>query len=156
MTALEPLASTAWWRLLLERLGRQAAQTAVPLFLAIGATGGRGDLTALSLALAGALVVTVVKGLLQALTDIHATEDSPLGWQLLDRAVPAFAGVFAGLWPTTVEGLTTFDLRATLFAAAGAAVTAVLAYFVTPPALVIAASNDDGSFTVTDLPDVDL
>jgi uncharacterized membrane protein HdeD (DUF308 family) len=110
------------------------------------------NLRTIGYGLAAAVGLTFVKGILQALTDIHATDTSPIGWQILDRAVPAFAGVFLGVWPATVEGLLTFDFRATAVMAGSAALAAVLAYFGAPAKFVIATRNGDGSFSISSLP----
>lgn len=150
---MSPLVTRLFWAQLLERLGRQAAQTAAPMLVLIVSSGGVVDVRTVGLAMAGVLAVTLVAAALRGLADVHATADTALGWQLLDRAVPAAAGVFAGLWPTTAEGLLVFDARSASVAAASAALLAVLAYFMTPPAILVPVSpSADGSFDVSTLP----
>ena len=131
-----PYVAASFWRLLLERLGRQAAQTAVPILAVLISAGGQVDVKTVGIALAGSLAVTLGKALFLAFVDVPPDGPAtPLAWRLLDRAVPAFAGVLAGLWPDSGLGLLSFNWTAALAAAGAAAVTAVIAVYATPPAL---------------------
>lgn len=134
------LATVSFWRVLAERTGRQAAQTAVPLLAAIVAAGGQVDVVNVSLALGMQVAVVAGKAAMQGLVDVRVAPDSALGWQLLDRAVPAAAGVYVGLWPVTGSGFATFDVRSASGAAGGAALTAVVTYFSNPPQFTHAAA----------------
>lgn len=129
------LATVPWWRSLLERLGRQAAGTAVPILAAVVAAGGDVSVETVAFGLAGTLAISLGKAALLAVADVQATTATALGWQLVDRAVPAAAGVLAGLWPVDAAGLADIDVRAALVAAGAAALLAVIGYWVTPPAL---------------------
>lgn len=128
------LVTVAFWRVLVEKVGRQAAQTAVPLLAVIAAGGGKIDVTTVGIGIGMQVAVVAGKAAIQGLVDLKATPDSALGWQLLDRCVPAFAGVYAGAWPITGQGFADFDLRAVTVAACAAAATAALTYFTNPPA----------------------
>ena len=134
MTTPSPLATAGFWRLLAERLGRQAAQTAVPILATLVAAGGQVDVKTVGIALAGSLGVTVVKSAFLYLADFEVPADAPFVWQLVDRAVPAAFGVLAGLWPVSADGLLNFQWQPALYAAGAAAVTAILSVYVTPPA----------------------
>lgn len=135
MSAVSILVTVSWWRMLLERLGRQAAQTIVPVLAAVVSQGGTIQPKTVILGLAGALAVTLGKALLLSILDVAPSGTESLTWRLVDRAVPAFAGVFAGIWPNAWAGLGAFDWTSTLYAAISAAGVAVLAVWVTPPAL---------------------
>ena len=137
----EPLVTVGWWTLLLERLGRQAAQTAVPILATVVSATGRVDIAAVSTALFGALVVTFLKTVLQELVDVTVDPTAPLWVQFLDRAVPAAAGVFLGLGFVDFQSLMTIDWASAGYAALAAAVTALLAVYVTPPGAAIAAAR---------------
>lgn len=123
------LATSSFWRDLLERAGRQAAQTALPIVVAVSAAGGL-NLKAVAVAIAGAVVLTVVK----ALATVNVTPGETWYWVLLDRAVPAAAGTVLGMWPVDAFDIDKVDWSAVGWAAASAAVVALLAYYVTPPA----------------------
>lgn len=135
MQLTSALRSSEYWRDLLERIGRQAAQTALPIVMVVG-VGQTVDIKAAVLAVLVAVVVTVLK----ALVGLKVDPGEALGWQLLDRAVPAAAGVVLGFVPVDATGLLTIDWTSVVVAALGAAVTAVLAYYVTPPSSVVAAN----------------
>lgn len=122
------LDTSSFWRQLLERAGRQAAQTALPIVAAVGAAGVI-NVTAVVVAVVVAVLVTVLK----ALAGVAATPDEPLLWQLLDRAVPAAAGTLLGFVPVDLANIEGVDWSAVGFAAVSAAVVAMLAYYVTPP-----------------------
>lgn len=135
MSMPAPLVTVAWWRVLLERLGRQAAQTAVPILAAVVAATGHVDVRATVLALLGAEAVTVLTTTVRYLADVHPAPDAPLGVQVLDRAVPAAAGVLAGLPVASWADIIAVDWAEAGWAALAAGVTAVIAVYVTPPAL---------------------
>ena len=97
MSVPAPLVTVAWWRLLLERLGRQAAQTAVPILATIVSATGRVDVQAVGVALFGALAVTVLTTAARELASITVDPSAALWVQVLDRAVPAAAGVVVGV-----------------------------------------------------------
>jgi hypothetical protein len=131
---MDPLTCWPWWRDLAERLGRQALQTAVPIIVAVVSARGRVDVAATLVTLGGALAVTAVKGLLQAVAGVVPPDGASLHVTLLDRAVPAFAGVLLGFMPTDWCGLLTLHWRDAFTAAVSAAVLAVISAYVTPPA----------------------
>ena len=135
MTTPSPYATASFWRLLLERLGRQAAQTIVPILVVLVSSGGQMDLRTVGLALVGSLAVTLGKSFFLALIEVTDGPDTPLVWRLIDRAVPAFAGVYAGLWPNEGSGFLTIHWAASLTAAGTAAILAVVAVYATPPAV---------------------
>lgn len=146
------LATVSFWRVLADKLGRQAAQTAAPILAAVVAAGGSIDVRTVTIGLAGTLLVTLVKGAVQYIADAQVTPGAPLPWQWLDRAAPAAAGVIAGLLPADWRGLIDLDWRAAAVAAGSAAALAVLALYVTPPAFT-AGRTEDGAYVVTSLPD---
>jgi hypothetical protein len=135
MSSPVPLVTVAWWRVLLERLGRQAAQTAVPILAAVVASTGHVDPVATVWALGGALAVTVVTTTVRYLADVHPDATAPFLVQVLDRAVPAAFGVLAGLPLASWSDLVSVDWTQALYAAGAAAVTAILAVYVTPPSM---------------------
>ena len=122
------LTTGAFWRDLLERVGRQLAQTALPIVAAVGAAG-RIDVKNVVVALAGAALLTILK----ALATVKFTPGEDAVSALLDRAVPAAAGTVLGMLGLDVFDVTSVDWSAALWAAAAAAVIAMLAYYVTPP-----------------------
>lgn len=141
MSTPEPLVTVGWWTLLFERLGRQAAQTAVPILATVVSATGRVDVAAVSTALFGALVVTFFKTIAQELAAVTVDPAAPFWVQVLDRAVPAAAGVFVGLGFVDFQSLLTVDWASTGYAALAAAVTALLAVYVTPPGAALAAAR---------------
>lgn len=128
------LTTIPWWRELLDKLGRQAVQTAYPILGAVVASGGQIDVLVVLVGLAGALAVSLGKAGLLWVVELQVTEGSPLAWRLLDRAVPAAAGVLLGLWPAEWAGLLAVDWQAAVVAAVAAALLAVVGYWGTPPA----------------------
>lgn len=132
---MSTLGTLDYWRSLGERVARQVAQTALPIFLVV-ATGQTVDVKAGVVALVVAVVVTLLK----ALVGIQAAPGENLVWRLVDRAVPAAAGVLLGFVPVDLTGELSVDWKAAGLAALGAAVTAVLAYYVTPPSEVAVAN----------------
>lgn len=122
------LATGTFWRDLLERAGRQAAQTALPIVAAIGAAGTISP-QAVAVAIAGAVLFTVIK----ALVTIKYTPGEDVVSALLDRAVPAAAGTVLGMVPVDTFNILAVDWSAVFWAAGAAAVVAMLAYYVTPP-----------------------
>lgn len=145
------LADSVWWRIVLERLGRQFAQTALPLLALIVSAPGTFEPKAFVVATALALAVSLGLSILRELVAITPSADAALPWRLLDRAVPAAAGVLVGLWPVDAAGLLIFDWRNAAVAAGAASLSAALAYVVTPPAFVMAPLGEDGVPIVTDL-----
>lgn len=122
------LATAGFWRDLLERVGRQLAQTALPIVAAVGAAGSI-DVKPVFTALAGAAVLTVLK----ALVTVKYTPGEDALSALVDRAVPAAAGTALGMLSVDVLDIMGVDWSAVAWAAAAAAVIAMLAYYVTPP-----------------------
>lgn len=129
------LDSADYWRDLAERIGRQLAQTALPI-VAVAGLSGTVSLKAVAVPLLVAAAVT----LLNSLRKVVVQPGEAVVWQLLDRAVPAAAAVLLGFVPSA--GLVSVDWKAAAYAAGAAAVTAVLAYYVTPPASVARAVPD--------------
>lgn len=125
-----------WWRRLLERAGRQAAQVVVPI-IAAAQTGSGFPAQAVILAAALAVLLTILK----AFAGITATPGSPWPWQLLDRAVPAAAGTILGFVPVDAAGIISVDWARVFTAALSAALVAALAYYITPPTEKVAAGR---------------
>lgn len=123
------LTRSSFWVDLAERVGRQAAQVALPIVAVLG-TSGSLDVTTALVALGGAVALTILK----ALAGITVQPDEPLVWRLVDRAVPAAAGVLVGMIPLDLTSLAGVDWKAAGFAAVSAGLTAVIAYWMTPPA----------------------
>ena len=126
------IATTSFWRELLDRAGRQAAQVALPIVAAVSAAGGGLHPGEVAAVLGVAVAVTFLK----ALAGLSASPAEPLGWRLLDRALPAAAGVALGFIPVDLAGVGGVDWSAVGYAAGAAAVTSLLAYYVTPPSVV--------------------
>lgn len=122
------LATAAFWRDLLERAGRQAAQTVYPIVVGIATSGGQLDYTAVTVAVAVAIGVTILK----AIATVNVTPGESLPWQLVDRAVPAAAGVAAGAIPVDLMGLQNVSWSHVGWASLAAAGLAMLAMVVTP------------------------
>mgnify|MGYP000659127493 CR=1 FL=1 len=87
LTTTSVLADTAWWRLVVERLGRQFAQTALPLFAVITAAPGEFEPKAFAVAAVLALALSLGLSILRELVAITPSVDAALPWRLLDRAV---------------------------------------------------------------------
>jgi hypothetical protein len=134
MPTPDPLTNWPWWRDLGERLGRQALQTALPILAAVVAAQGRIAVAATLVVLGGALAVTLAKGFLYELAGVSAPTGAGLVVTLLDRAVPAFAGVLLGFMPADWFGLLAMHWQDAFTAALSAAVVAVVSAYVTPPA----------------------
>ena len=130
------LVTVAWWRVLGERLLRQAAQTAGPVLAAVVAAGGVVDLRSAVLGLAGVEAVTLAKATLQYLADVHFSPDDPWWVQVLDRAVPAAAGVLLGVPLATWADAVSTDWSAAGKAAGAAAVLALVMAYGAPGTLV--------------------
>ncbi len=137
----EPLVTVAWWRLVLERVARQTAQTAAPILAVIVTATGVLDAQTVLVALAGPIVVTLLKSLLIEVRQV--TVDPTATWwvQLLDRAVPAAAGVYAGFVPVDLRGLLIVNWVSVSWAALAAAVLALVSVYVAPPALAVQAAR---------------
>lgn len=125
------VATVPFWRELLERAGRQAAQAAIPVIAAIGTAQGGVDARAIAIVVLTAVAVTLLKGL----AGITLAVGESIGWELLDRAVPAMAGTMLGFVPVDAANILDIDWQRAGVAAVCAGVLAVLSYFVTPPAL---------------------
>src|SRR4051812_41061488 len=110
------LATGSFWRDLLERVGRQLAQTALPIVAAVGAAGSI-DVKPVFTALAGAAVLTILKALVTV--KYEPGEDALSA--LLDRAVPAAAGTALGMFSLDVFDVTLVDWSAVAWAAVAAA-----------------------------------
>lgn len=124
-----PLTARSYWRQLLDRAGRQTAQTIVPIIAATQTSG-----TIQWRAATTAVIVAASLSILKGIAGITAHPDSPWPWQLLDRAAPAAAGTIIGLIPVDLADLADLDWRRILIAATCAAAIAALAYWITPPA----------------------
>lgn len=149
LTTTSSLADASWWRIVVERLGRQFAQTALPLLAVITAAPGTFQPRAFVVSTALALALSLGLSILREVASITPAADAALAWRVLDRAAPAFAGVLLGLWPVDAVGLLTFEWRNALLAASAAAVQAAIAYVATPPAY--APVGDDGVPVITDV-----
>ncbi len=126
------LATPTFWRELLERAARQAAQTFAPIVAAVVGGGHPFDLAAVAIAVAGAVAVTVLK----ALSGIMLHPDEAWYWQLLDRAVPAVAGTALGFVPVSWTDIIHVQWTQVAYASLGAGVIALLSAYVAPPAAV--------------------
>ena len=133
------LADPAWWKAVLERVGRQLAQTVPPIVLAAGATHGTNDTRVALIAVGVAALVTLLK----AVAGVRVGADQPVYMQLLDRMAPAFAGTMLGFIPADFADLGSIDWRDVFLAALAAAATAFVAYYVTPPSNVVASATED-------------
>lgn len=148
LTTTSSLADSAWRRLVVERLGRQFAQTALPLLAVIVAAPGTFEPRAFVVSTGLALALSLGLSILREVAAITPATDAALAWRILDRAAPAFAGVLVGLWPVDAVGLLTFDWSSAFIAATAAAVQAAIAYVATPPAY--APVGADGVPVITD------
>lgn len=140
------LDTPGFWRDLGERLIRQLAQTALPIVLVVGVTT---TIDAKNLVLP--LLVTAGVTVLNALRHVAVTSGEGIGWQLLDRAVPAAAGVLLGFVPISATDLFTVDWKAAGFAAVAAAVSSVLAFYLAPPAAVAVAKAAAPDYSLDEL-----
>lgn len=123
------IVSLGWWRVALDRATRQALQTAVPV-LAVVAGTGQVEQHAL---LASLIIVatSAAVSLLKSMVDLKASTSAPLWVRYLERAVTAFAGTLAGY--LTSANLVTLDWSHSSVAALGAALVAVVTFYLTPP-----------------------
>lgn len=126
------------------RLWRQGYQTATPI-LAAALASGHVEAVALVVALATAEAVTLFKAVVVEATGWRAGADTAWGWQLADRALPAAAGVFAGLGVTTWQDLLTVDWQQAASLAVIAALIAVADRGINPPAVLAPSSGDDAA-----------
>lgn len=130
---MTPLITLDWWKDLLGRAARQAQQTAGPLLLQVFDSTGRLDLATVSVAVGGAAGVTFVKAVLLGLTGVQVTASDPLWVRLLDREVPAVAGVFAGVQFTDWAGFLHADWGQTTQKAILAGIIALVVTRLDPP-----------------------
>lgn len=129
----EPLVDSAWWLDFLQRLWRQGYQTALPILQAIVTQGaGTIDPQALAVAILGAEAVTLFKFVVFQLASVAPSNDSRAWVRILDRVVPAFAGVFAGVALADVSDFLAVDWTQTAYLAVVAAVLAAVAAKVDP------------------------
>lgn len=124
----------SFWRDLAERLARQAQQTAVPLLVALAAAAPARDriggvLLATAAAIGGALVLTTVT----TLTGLTVDRSAPVAAQIVERVLKASAGVLAGALPVEVAGWAAVDWTNMGWAAAVAALVALVAGEAAPP-----------------------
>ena len=126
------LVTVAWWRILLERLLRQAAQTAVPVLTPVVQAGGAVSLDAVLLGLAGVEAVTLLKAAVLYVLDVHVDPAAPWWQQALDRSVPAAAGVLAGIPLASWADAVATDWTSVGKAAVVAAVLAQIATYAAP------------------------
>lgn len=136
MTIPAPIITFSWWRVVLERASRQAAQTAVPILATVVASAGHVDIPAMAVALVGAVAVTVAKSALQEISGVHADPGDPILVQVVDRALPAAAGVLVGFVPVDAAGILAVHWSDVAAAAVSAAVISIVAVYATPPAVV--------------------
>ena len=130
------LVTPSWWRIVVERLARQAAQTAVPIIAALDISGGDVHLQDAATGIVIACALTLVKGILQAIANVAPANDEQWYWRWLDRAAPAFAGTFLGLIPAAEMDLSTVPWKNVLVASVASAALAVIALYAAPPAIV--------------------
>ncbi|HEY5956093.1 MAG TPA: hypothetical protein VIV60_06055 [Polyangiaceae bacterium] len=127
--------SYSFWRDLLERIIRNLLQTALPIAAGVAATGKGLDLGMTSLALATVVVYTLIKGLL----NVIPPEGASLGVQILDRVGSAVAATFIAFVPEgTLASWADWahvDWKAVGLAALGSAATALVQFYLAPPAL---------------------
>lgn len=119
-----------YWREVLDRAGRNAVQTLIPVLVAaqVGSVTGLDPINVLWVA-AVAVMVTVLK----ALAGLQVDQSAGLTWRLADRALPAGAATMLSF--LTVDGVdiaTMVDWRAAGIASAAAALGAVAQAYVSP------------------------
>jgi hypothetical protein len=124
-----------FWREILDRAGRNALQTVIPVLVAgqVGTVVGLDPINILWAAFVAAFV-TVLK----AVAGLKATPEAPLVWRLLDRAGPAAAATLLSF--VTINGTDAapvVDWRAALIATASAALLAIAQAYVSPAVTVI-------------------
>jgi len=139
--ALAPAyARLPYWREILDRAGRNAVQTLIPVLVAaqIGSVTGLDPVNVLWVAFAAALV-TVLK----ALSGLSAGAADALYWRLADRAIPAAAATLLSF--VTLDGVSvvsSVDWQAAGVATVAAALGAIAQAYVSPA--VVTRKNEVG------------
>ncbi len=125
----DPLLSAPWWREVLDRAGRNAVQTLIPVFIAAQAGSLAGFQPVNTLWVLGiAAAVTVLK----AIAGIKADASAPLPVRLLDRAAPAAASTLVTFFTVGQTVASTVDWKAAAVATVSAAGLAVAQAFISP------------------------
>lgn len=123
----------SFWKDLGERIIRQELQTALPVVLAIAASGSGVSYSALALTMATILVLTALK----AVAGVAAPEGSSTAVVLLDRVGSAVAVTVLGFLPeetlSSTSGWLSIHWGAVGVAAAGSAVASLIQYYLNPP-----------------------
>lgn len=127
MTASDPF-EQSFWRDLLSRLYGQARQTIAPVILVVATNYEHDAVESVLLAAGGALALTTAKALLLALLGIRVPASAPWWRVLLDRALPAAAGVLVGFVPVDLAGLSNLNWVGVGAAAGVAALLATMDY----------------------------
>lgn len=131
------LIDPAWWRAVIERVGRQNAQLVMTLFAVAGVSAQQFDFQGALLTLAGASVVTILK----AVAGVRAKLAAPWYWQVFDRTWPAAAGGALGLLGAESVDLLTVNWGTVGWVSLTSAVVAAVSYWATPPG--VSASTDE-------------
>lgn len=139
-----------WWREILDRAGRNAVQTVIPVLIT-SSVGSIRDLDAVAVLWVALLAAAVT--LLKAIANIQVTENTAIWWRLVDRAGPAAAATLLSF--LTIDGtgaVPVVDWRAAGIATAGAALLAVAQHYVSPA--VVAEREPDTELDITDPNDI--
>lgn len=139
------LTSTAFWRDILARAIRNSIQVLLPVLVL--ASSGQIDGLTIRNAI-GAAVLSGVVVVLKALSPLNASPTDPLGWQLVERAVGAFAGAALAIIPLDLTSLLSLDARTVAISIAGSVLLSFAAFYTNPPAIP-ATQLEDGTFVIT-------
>lgn len=115
-----------FWVDVLHRLYGQARQTLLPVLILVFHTTGVLDVRGVVVTVGGALALTIVKAVLTSLLGIAVPIGAPWYMVLVDRALPALAGVLLGALPADWSGIHGMHWSDVLVAAVTAAVLAML------------------------------
>lgn len=145
-TATSPLFSGPWWRDVLARAGRQAAQVVIPV-LALATAGNLVGVDPLGVALGMALAVALT--VLKAVLGLSVDPRAPLVQQAAERAASAAAGALLAVLPVDGRALLDLDWGIVGTAVAGAVGLALVAMFTNTPQPVEASSGERRLYPTT-------
>lgn len=134
-------------REVLSRAGRQVLQALLPTALILA--NGRSDVDLGAVVILA--VVTFAVSVLNSAAGWKVAATAPVGLQLTQRAVVAAAGAALGYIVDGITVQTHVHWQALIVAAAGAAITALIHYYIDPP--VVAEQDAHGAYKVSSLPD---
>lgn len=118
------VATTAWWREVLEAGFRQVVQVVLPVLVVVAGTGGVDRDAALTAAVAAGVAFTLV--VLRRLVGAVPPDDAGQPVRVFYRALSAFAGSLAGVLSAEALDLAALDFGNVLTAAVASAGVAVL------------------------------